>query len=194
MHIFRTLPTAIACLGTCVVPFLLSPFKKFGVIDPQHTGAWLDEVVGRAADQNEQYLELMITPTWNRLDTSTEGMSWSEDFNALREELLAKGLTQDVPAARAFFDQAEAEHRKRSNCGQPDAAPACKVATRYIYEVFRSTPKELVFAQALFGFELASADPRVGKCERVRPSTATSMPRFPRLRAKSRAGRQGELS
>ena len=25
MHIFRTLPTAIACLGTCVVPFLLSP-------------------------------------------------------------------------------------------------------------------------------------------------------------------------
>ena len=35
------------------------------------------------------------------------------------------------------------------------------MATRYIYEVFRSTPKELVFAQALFGFELASADPRV---------------------------------
>ena len=27
--------------------------------------------------------------------------------------------------------------------------------------MFRSTPKELVFAQALFGFELASADPRV---------------------------------
>ena len=33
--------------------------------------------------------------------------------------------------------------------------------TRYIYEVFRSTPKALLFAQALFGFELASADPRV---------------------------------
>ena len=136
-------------------------FKKFGGIDPRHTGAWLDEVVGRAADQNEQYLELMTTPTWNRLNTITEGMTWSENFGALREELLAKGLTQDVPAARAFFDQAEAEHRKRSNCGQPDASPACKVATRYIYEVFRSTPKELVFAQALFGFELASADPRV---------------------------------
>jgi adenosine deaminase len=27
--------------------------------------------------------------------------------------------------------------------------------------VFRNSPKELVFAQALFGFELASADPRV---------------------------------
>ena len=33
--------------------------------------------------------------------------------------------------------------------------------TRYIYQVFRNTPKELVFAQMLFGFELASADPRI---------------------------------
>jgi adenosine deaminase len=136
-------------------------FKKFGGIDPRHTGAWLNEVVSRAADQNEQYLELMITPTWNRLDTITEGMKWSENFGALRDELLAKGLTEDVPAARAFFDQAKAEHRRRSNCGAADESPACKVPTRYIYEVFRSTPKELVFAQALFGFELASADPRV---------------------------------
>ena len=33
--------------------------------------------------------------------------------------------------------------------------------TRYIYQMFRNTPKELVFAQTLFGFELASADPRI---------------------------------
>ena len=33
--------------------------------------------------------------------------------------------------------------------------------TRYIYQVFRNTPKELVFAQTVFGFELAAADPRV---------------------------------
>ena len=46
-------------------------------------------------------------------------------------------------------------------CGEPDAAPACKVEARYIYQVFRNTPKELVFVKALFGFELASADPRV---------------------------------
>ena len=28
-------------------------FKKFGGIDPRHTGAWLDEAVGRAAAQRE---------------------------------------------------------------------------------------------------------------------------------------------
>ena len=136
-------------------------FKKFSGIDPRHTGAWLNEVATRAASQNEQYLELMVAPTWHRLDTITEGMAWSEDFAALREQLLAKGLAEDIPAARAFFDEAEAEHKKRSKCGEADEAPACKVETRYIYEVFRSTPKALLFAQALFGFELASADPRV---------------------------------
>ncbi len=49
----------------------------------------------------------------------------------------------------------------RGRCGNADDAPGCGVKTRYIYQVFRNTPKGLVFAQTLFGFELASADPRV---------------------------------
>ncbi len=79
----------------------------------------------------------------------------------MRGELLAKGLTEDIPAARQFWDRADAIRDQRQRCGGPDAAHACGVELRYIYEVFRSTPKELVFAQALFGFELAAADPRV---------------------------------
>jgi adenosine deaminase len=136
-------------------------FTKFGGVDPSHTGEWLDEVARRAASQNMQYLELMATPTWNRLNTITKDMSFREDLSALRDELLAKGLAEDVPGARKFWDDAEAERRERGRCGEQDEAAGCKVELRYIYEVFRSTPKELVFAQALFGFELASADPRV---------------------------------
>ena len=37
-------------------------FAKFQIVDPRHTGEWLDEVSSRAAAQNEQYLELMDTP------------------------------------------------------------------------------------------------------------------------------------
>jgi adenosine deaminase len=103
----------------------------------------------------------METPTWHRLNDVTKDMAWREDLGALRDELLAKGLAEDVPAARAFWDQAESIRNQRQRCGASDAAPACKVATRYIYQVFRNTPKELVFAQTVFGFELASADPRV---------------------------------
>ncbi len=136
-------------------------FAKFGGTDPRHTGEFLDEVSARAAAQNEQYLELMETPTWNRLNTITKDVAWREDLTGLRVELLAKGLTDDIPAARTFWDQAEATRNQRQRCGATDAAPGCTVKTRYIYQVFRNTPKELVFAQILFGLELASADPRI---------------------------------
>jgi adenosine deaminase len=136
-------------------------FIKFGGTEPSHIGEFLDEVAARAARQNVQYLELMATPTWHRLNSITKDVAWREDLGSLRGELLAKGLTDDIPAAREFFDQAEAMRNQRERCGTPDEAPACNIETRFIYQVFRNTPKELVFAQALFGFELAAADPRV---------------------------------
>ena len=55
-------------------------FAKFGGTDPRHTGEFLDEVSARAAAQNEQYLELMETPTWNRLNTITKDLAWREDL------------------------------------------------------------------------------------------------------------------
>jgi Adenosine deaminase len=75
--------------------------------------------------------------------------------------LLAKGLAEDIPAARKFWDDAEAKRRERGSCETAEAAQGCKVVLRYIYEVFRNSPKRLVFAQALFDFELAAVDPRV---------------------------------
>ncbi|MET0841152.1 MAG: hypothetical protein ABWX95_03350, partial [Methyloceanibacter sp.] len=71
-------------------------FTKFGGTDPSHTGEWLDEVANRAAQQNTQYLELMATPTWNRLNTITKDVAWREDLEGLRRELLAKGLAEDI--------------------------------------------------------------------------------------------------
>ncbi|MGH9680310.1 MAG: adenosine deaminase, partial [Candidatus Acidiferrales bacterium] len=35
-------------------------FGKFGAVSGKHAGEWLDEIVTRAAAQNEQYLELMV--------------------------------------------------------------------------------------------------------------------------------------
>jgi adenosine deaminase len=136
-------------------------FAKFSGVDPSHTGEWLDELANRAARQNVQYLELMAAPTWNRLDTIIKDLSYREDLGALRDELLAKGLAEDVPGARAFWDRAEAKRRELGRCGGSGEAAGCKTELRYIYEVFRNAPKELVFAQALLGFELAAADPRV---------------------------------
>jgi adenosine deaminase len=134
---------------------------KYAGIDPRHTGEFLHEVTTRAAAQNEQYLELMETPTWHRLNDIAKDLPWEDDFGKMREALLAKGLAEDIPAARAFFDEAENLRNEKQKCGTKDAADACKVETRYIYQVFRNSTKESVFAQTVFGLELAAADPRI---------------------------------
>ena len=144
-------------------------FGKFGGTAPGHKGEWLDEVATRAAAQNEQYLEIMETPDFSHTATLALATHWSEDFNSLREDLLAHGLRDDVAVARTHFDEAESVRREREHCGAADAAPACSIEIRYLYQVLRGLPKEIVFAQTLLGFEVASADSRVVGINLVMP-------------------------
>ena len=136
-------------------------FSKFGGTSQRHKGEWLDEVATRAAAQNEQYLEIMETPDFSHTAALAHTIPWSEDFAQMRDALLAKGLRDDVEVARKHFDDAEAVRFDRENCDAPESYPACDVEIRYLYQVLRGLPKEIVFAQALLGFEVASADPRV---------------------------------
>lgn len=136
-------------------------FAKFGGTSKRHTGEWVDAVTARAAAQNEQYMELMETPDFSHTAAIAKEVEWTDDFANLREELLAHGLRDDVAVARTHFDEAEKLRNERQRCGQADAEPGCQVEVRWIYQVLRGFPAEQVFAQALLGFEVASADPRV---------------------------------
>jgi len=153
-------------------------FDHFGgdSTDPRHTGEWLDEVATRAASQNEQYLELMHTPDFRHTIAIANELGWHGDWARMREDLLAHGLRDDVPRARAMFDQAETLRSRLEHCGQQNEAPACRVQIRYLYQVLRGLPKQIVFAQTLLGFETASADPRVVGINYVMPEDGyTSM-------------------
>ena len=136
-------------------------FNKFHGTSKHHVGEWLDEVTSRAAAQNEQYLELMETPDFGHTATIATQVEWTEDFAKLREALLAHGLKDDIAVASAHFDEAQGLRRERQHCGQAAPFPACNVQIRYLYQALRGLPKEIVFAQTLLGFEVASADPRV---------------------------------
>ena len=151
-------------------------FAKFGGTSRAHTPEWLDEVATRAASQSEQYLELMNTPSFAHAQAIAAQIGWRDDFAQMRNELLARGLRDDVAEARAEFDQPEALRRHREHCGEAGEAPACHVEIRYLYQVLRALPRETVFAQTLLGFEVASADPLVVGLNFVQPEDgATSM-------------------
>ncbi len=146
-------------------------FAKFHGVSHIHTGEFLDEVAARAAAQNEQYLELMETPPFEHTAAIAKELGWqaNRSFGEFRDQLFAKGLLNDVAAARAYFDEAESIRRQAERCDQPNPAAACAVQLRYIYQVLRGFPPEQVFAQTLLGFEVASADPRVVGINLVMP-------------------------
>ena len=136
-------------------------FAKFGGTSKRHTGEWLDEVATRAAAQNEQYLELMETPDFSHTAAIAMKLGWNDDLAQFRANLLAQGLRDDVSTARSHFDEAEAHRLRIEHCGESRQAPACQVQIRFLYQVLRGLPKQIVFAQTVLGFETASADPSV---------------------------------
>jgi adenosine deaminase len=71
----------------------------------------------------------------------------------MRQALLDRGLRDEIATDRQHVREAEAQRRQLEHCGTPQAAPACKVEIRYIYQVLRGWAPEQVFAQALLGFE-----------------------------------------
>jgi adenosine deaminase len=135
-----------------------STFDRFGGLGKKHIGEWVDEVASRAARQNQQYLELMETPIFShaaelgRNNPLVQGSN-PPDFAQYRKALLAVGLRDEVFVDREDVRAAEALRRDVEHCGTPQAAPACQVQIRYIYQVLRGNPPEQVFAQTLLGFE-----------------------------------------
>src|ERR1700683_1042024 len=146
-------------------------FAKFHGISHVHTGEFLDEVATRAAAQNEQYMELMLTPPFDHTAAiSKEPVRHANRISSyFRAQFLSKGLPDDIAIARANPDEAEPARRQAERCGEANPAPACAVQLRYIYQVLRGFPPEQVFAQTLLGFEAASADPRVVGINLVMP-------------------------
>jgi adenosine deaminase len=174
-------------------------FATFDRFDPthdmgvRHGGEWLDEVASRAAAQNEQYLEVMQTPstatgasfrlggelgwpatppgaTVDPLGDAT-GTSFAE-LSALRTKLLASGLRDESTREQQELETDLADRNRIERCGQPHAAPACSVKVRFVYQVLRAFPPQVVFAQTLIGFEIANADPNVVGLNFVQPEDA----------------------
>jgi adenosine deaminase len=179
-------------------------FATFDRDDPQHDGGarhggeWLDEVATRAAGQNEQYLEVMQTPStatgaafglgnkfgWPATAAGTAAGTLANDplgdatgtskaeLSALRTKLLASGLREEAAGERKELDGAMAERERIEHCGQADAKADCAVKIRWLYQVLRAFPPQVVFAQTLIGFELANADPEVVGINFVQPEDA----------------------
>ncbi len=173
--------------GTSGHDQFFATFARFGGIDKAHLGEWLDEVASRAASQNEQYLEIMQTPSFSNAAKLGYQIGWPQvpsepigqhrdatrdELAHLRDQLLAAGLRDEVATDRDELARALADRNRIEHCGEPAATAACSVKIRFLGQVLRAFPPQQVFAQTLLYFELASADPDVVGINFVQPEDA----------------------
>jgi adenosine deaminase len=147
-------------------------FGKFGPATNGHTAEMLAEVRSRAAADHLQYMELMFNPDGGAAARLGASLGWNDDLSKLRDQLLSAGLPRIVAEASKFLDDTEKKEQAGLQCGQPQAERGCSVQARYLYQVARGLPREMVFAQILAGFEMASKDPRVVGLNLVMPEDA----------------------
>jgi adenosine deaminase len=134
-----------------------STFSRYGGLSKKHIGEWVDEIASRAAAQNQQYVELMETPSFSHAAYLAAQNPLVPDFAQYRNALLAVGLRDEIFVDREDVRAAEALRKDIEHCGTPLAAPACRVQVRYIYQVLRGNSPEQVFAQTLLAFETIQA-------------------------------------
>lgn len=144
-------------------------FGKDGAITNVHRGEILAEIAKRAAAENEQYLELMVTIDGNESGFLGRQIGWNPNFKVMREKLLTANMNKIISAAQHNLSADEAKKNTILDCKANPKNKGCDVTIKYLYQVLREQSPEMVFAQLLAGFELASHDPRVVGVNMVQP-------------------------
>lgn len=130
-----------------------STFDRFGGLDKIHVGQSLDEVTRRSDAENNQYLELMHTPSFGHAARIAHQLGFNPDLAEMRQALLDHGLRDEIATDREEVKTALESRNRIQRCGTPQASSACRVQVRFIYQILRAFSPEQVFAQTLLGFE-----------------------------------------
>jgi len=144
-------------------------FGKFGLIAHEHTGEILAEIANRAANQNELYVETMITADGGQSGRLGKKLGWDPDFARMRSKLLANGIDKIAASVTTYLDQVEAKKNSELRCGTTDAKPGCSLKLRYQQQIHREQTPEVIFAELVGAFEAASKEPRLVGLNMVMP-------------------------
>jgi adenosine deaminase len=146
-------------------------FALFGTVSENHKGEMLAEAARRAAADNTDYLELMITLQSDPLAEAAAKVAWTGDMETDYRNLLA-GLHVPVATGAAEVDMLFAEERQLLSCDSAAPEHACRVTIRFIQQANRLSSHRKVFASLILGSELAMRDPRVVGVDLVAPEDA----------------------
>ena len=135
-------------------------FAKYGAVAGAHRDDDLADVLKRAADENELYVETMFNLGKNvgALAASTySGTVTADALSGFYDSLLAAPtfgaqLASDV----AVVDSAATGYQSKLGCSGLGAPAACSVGVRFIAQVSRTGANDTIFGQLVSAFEMAA--------------------------------------
>ena len=132
-------------------------FDKFLAIVTDYRAQLLAEVVQRAADQNEYYMEIMDIPD-DAKSLSFAPMHFKlQNMEEHRNRLLNNPLfKRNVQRTVDKATKAIRQSRQLLGCAQEPEKQSCQIIVKQQYYVLREQPLNAVFAQALNAFEAVS--------------------------------------
>ncbi|MFJ1269028.1 adenosine deaminase [Legionella lytica] len=132
-------------------------FFKFLPIVSNHSPELIVDVVKRAANQQEQYLELMILP--DNANSLSFGvlLKGASSFAEMREILLAnQEFQKNIEHTIIETERALKQARHELGCDSNPESEKCKLTLKFLYYSLREQPLDAVFAQTLNAFEAVS--------------------------------------
>ncbi len=129
--------------------------SRFALATSGRIGDMLAENASRAAVGRVSYVESMISPDSGGAAAIGDSVPWTGDLVAMRAAIEPR-LSPVVDQSLVFLTSAEARKRDVLGCATAAPQPGCGVTVRYLYQVIRSRPPSVVFAQMLTAFMLAS--------------------------------------
>jgi len=140
---------------------------------PHRFGDQLAEVAERAGHQNTLYLELLETIVLGELFGSTAGVTLIGDVEADYAALMASPFGAQIPTLVATVRQriADAQAKKSHllGCDVDASAVGCDVKIRFLHQVIREFPPQMVYAQIILGWAVMDQVPEVVGINLVAP-------------------------
>jgi adenosine deaminase len=144
-----------------------APFSLFGAVSSIHKADMLAEAATRAAADNTDYLELLITFQSSALTSLANSHTWNGDLDADYRTLVG-GVRDLLETGTVEIDALSARQRTILGCAALPS-PACRVSIRFIQQANRTASPSIVFASLIFGAEMSARDARLVGVDLVSP-------------------------
>lgn len=136
-------------------------FFKFADVTAAHRAQTLTEITERAGEQNEIYLEAMITTDIEQAMDLGKKINLDDNFATAYQQLEKLGIGKIVANVNQQIAQEQTSMRAALLCNTPEAKPGCKVTQRYQMIALRTVPSNEFFAQLVLAFQVAATNPLV---------------------------------